>query len=241
MTYWERFKRKNPTLWHFDPRVVSRDCESVGNLSADFSDLRHLAEQDDAFTRLVLTAPAEALSDEVAERIRDFKAWGYTDHTSVTRQIYDHQFPEVFRKYMAFTKLRDPVAHLIKELAGETLPWHYDTFVGYMATRGIADDRLIARYLVFLEDWTWGQYFFCGNSVVHQWRKGDIFHLPYRMHHGSCNVGMAPKLTLVVTGLITSDALHVKPADVYALPEQSEGNDEIAADAGMVRYAGRSK
>ena len=68
----------------------------------------------------------------------------------------------------------------------------------------------ITRYSLFLEDWKWGHYFLSGNSVMHQWKQGDIIELPPKMHHVTCNAGMVPKLTMTITGTVTNQFLEKK-------------------------------
>lgn len=76
----------------------------------------------------------------------------------------------------------------------------------YVRKYHVSDPKLVRRYLIFMEDWIWGHYFLVGNSVVHQWRAGDVITWPHRMRHVSANVGLTPKLTLQVTGVYREDS-----------------------------------
>lgn len=211
MDAWEHFKMNNKELWHFDPSKKEVNYTLIARLKTDFSNLLELIKDDTVFAKVVLTNPVETDNPDILNRIESFRKWGYNEYNSLTYQLYDYQFPEIFSKYTALTYLMNPSAFLLKQNPGQAVPWHYDTFFSYMKNNDLADDKAICRYLIFLEDWQWGHYVFCGNSVIHQWVKGDVIYIPYRMHHASCNVGMVPLLTLLVTGITTDTALHISP------------------------------
>lgn len=217
MDHWEQFKINNKDIWHYDPKKIEQNYTLVAKLDADFKDLLELAKNDSAFKKVVLTENVNTDNTEVNSRVESFRKWGYTDQNTISLQIYDDQYPAIFSRYKNFTNLLNPSAFMIKQIPGQSLPWHYDTFTGFMRKHNLTDDRMICRYLIFLEDWEWGHFFVCGNSVIHQWERGDIIHIPYRMHHASCNVGMSPKLTLTITGITTDAALHNKPPCTYTL------------------------
>lgn len=217
MEYWDSFKKNNEQLWHFDPKRTDQDYSFIGNLQTDFDDLLQLTENEDAFKKIVLTDTIATDNKDVLSRIQGFKNWGYNEHNACTFQIFDDKYPEVFSRYNAFTNLESPTAFIVRQDPGQSIPWHYDTFFGYMKKNSLEDDKSICRYLIFLEDWEWGQAFLSGNSVVHQWQRGDIIHIPYRMHHASCNVGMMPKFSLIITGIATEASLHNNQRPTYTL------------------------
>ena len=58
------------------------------------------------------------------------------------------------------------------------------------------------RYLVFFDDWQWGQVFQMGTEFL-KWQAGDVFTWKSRdVPHGTANVGYEPRFMLVITGVI---------------------------------------
>ena len=69
--------------------------------------------------------------------------------------------------------------------------------------------------MVFLTDWSWGHYFAVGNSVIHQWRKGDVITWKNHMHHCGSNSGMVPKMTMNITGVVNKKSVHLNKMKVF--------------------------
>jgi len=59
----------------------------------------------------------------------------------------------------------------------------------------------IKRYLTFLTDWEWGQCLGAGNTIAHQWTKGDVYEWKHKMLHWSSNASMKPMVFFEITGL----------------------------------------
>tara|TARA_Y100000310_G_scaffold345224_1_gene462867 strand:+ start:5933 stop:6577 length:645 start_codon:yes stop_codon:yes gene_type:complete len=59
----------------------------------------------------------------------------------------------------------------------------------------------IKRYLTFLTDWEWGQCLGAGNTIAHQWRKGDTYQWKHKMLHWCSNASMKPMVFFEITGL----------------------------------------
>jgi len=50
---------------------------------------------------------------------------------------------------------------------------------------------------------------------MHQWKQGDIIEIKPKMHHATCNAGMAPKLTMTITGTVTDEFIERKKSQVF--------------------------
>tara|TARA_B100000287_G_scaffold426109_1_gene473476 strand:- start:793 stop:1443 length:651 start_codon:yes stop_codon:yes gene_type:complete len=92
---------------------------------------------------------------------------------------------------------------------GQCMPVHDDTYAylqKYMKRDypNVEYDvvKNIRRYLVFLTDWEWGQTLGAGNTIVHQWKKGDIYTWKHKMLHWSSNASMKPMAFFEITGLV---------------------------------------
>ena len=87
---------------------------------------------------------------------------------------------------------------MIKQLPGQTIPLHTDTF-HVLSSKLNVDPRDCIRILVFLEDWKTGHYFEINDRPILQWKKGDEVIINYGEKHLSGNMGIEPKYTLQIT------------------------------------------
>ena len=209
-SYWESFKEQNKDSWHFDPGKKTQDYIHIGRLETDFQPLLDLMKDDKNFKEFIIASKNDEFPDNstVNEKAQAFRDWGYNEYNTSSLQITDEQFPEIFEPYKKFTGFGECTVVALKQNPGQFLPWHQDTYVGFRKKFNVPDDVEVSRYSLFLEDWHWGHYFLCGNSVFHQWKQGDFVQMPLKMHHTTCNGGIVPKLSMTITGTVTDDFLQ---------------------------------
>jgi|TARA_Y100000782_G_C10080345_1_gene221727 hypothetical protein len=211
-SYWESFKEQNKDSWHFDPGKKTQDYIYIGRLETDFQPLLDLMKDDKNFKEFIIASKNDEFPDNstVNEKAQAFRDWGYNEYNTSSLQITDEQFPEIFEPYKKFAGFGECTVVALKQNPGQFLPWHHDTYVGFRKKFNVPDDVEVSRYSLFLEDWHWGHYFLCGNSVFHQWKQGDFVQMPLKMHHTTCNGGIVPKLSMTITGTVTDDFLQKK-------------------------------
>ena len=211
-SYWESFKEQNKDSWHFDPGKKTQDYIYIGRLETDFQPLLNLMKDDKNFKEFIIASKNDEFPDNstVNEKAQAFRDWGYNEYNTSSLQITDEQFPEIFEPYKKFAGFGECTVVALKQNPGQFLPWHQDTYVGFRKKFNVPDDVEVSRYSLFLEDWHWGHYFLCGNSVFHQWKQGDFVQMPLKMHHTTCNGGIVPKLSMTITGTVTDDFLQKK-------------------------------
>ena len=211
-SYWESFKEQNKDSWHFDPGKKTQDYIHIGRLETDFQPLLDLMKDDKNFKEFIIASKNDEFPDNstVNEKAQAFRDWGYNEYNTSSLQITDEQFPEIFEPYKKFAGFGECTVVALKQNPGQFLPWHHDTYVGFRKKFNVPDDVEVSRYSLFLEDWHWGHYFLCGNSVFHQWKQGDFVQMPLKMHHTTCNGGIVPKLSMTITGTVTDDFLQKK-------------------------------
>jgi hypothetical protein len=80
---------------------------------------------------------------------------------------------------------------------------HYDSFIGYCQKNSIDQQQAtkVKRYIVFLEDWEWGQSFCFPEHTFTNWQKGDVITWPYLTWHSTANAGFKNRLVITVTGI----------------------------------------
>lgn len=91
---------------------------------------------------------------------------------------------------------------LIVYMPGHGIPWHRDTMDAWRNRFPHLADKTVARQLLMVSDWHWGQILQIDNDVVAHWSSGDVFMIPLKHWHLSANQGLMPKITVSLTGLL---------------------------------------
>jgi len=90
--------------------------------------------------------------------------------------------------------------HLLEP--GHYLPVHEDAFGFYTNKYGITDINRIHRYIIFLEDSQPGHLLTIGDTTYSQWSAGDVQSFSGATQHSAINLGMTPRYTLQITGIV---------------------------------------
>ena len=147
----------------------------------------------------------ETLSDNVSlgnsseydeQNIRYIKA-GYTDKNTQYYQAFE--LPDEYHTF-AKTIFSDYSLSVIKQMPGQTIPEHFDTFYKF-CEKNKCDKEDVCRLNFFLEDWKPGHYFEILYEPYTRWRKMNFKIIRYGNPHLSGNMGMEPKYTMQITGL----------------------------------------
>ena len=214
--YWKNYKKKYSAFWHFNPlKKVKKEYLYLGNIKSDYKALSKKIINIEKKIKIssVVNNDVKLKKAKLNNRIEAFKDWGYKKEQTQYFQIFSKEYPEIFQKYMSISGLENCTSSIIKQYPGNIIPWHYDThitFKNFVKKNKNLSKKQVIRYMVFLTDWDWGHYFCVGNSIVHQWRAGDIITWPTHLHHCGSNSGMSPKITMNITGFINKNCLHKK-------------------------------
>lgn len=86
---------------------------------------------------------------------------------------------------------------------GTILPMHSDLYLRYVELFDLkGQEHCIRRAIVFLEDWKSGHYFEGVNAAKTNWQAGDVVEWCYDAPHMAANLGLEPRYTLQITGVI---------------------------------------
>jgi hypothetical protein len=212
--YWTSYKNEFKNKWHFDPKKKTTDFYFLGNLNTGLLELLNIANKEVKKKPLSQVLSADKNFSKRSDRkTKAFKDWGYTKEVTNYLQIFSEDYPNVFKPLIAKCGLDYATSSIVYQPPGNIIPWHYDTHAKFhekLKNRGVNHELKLIRYMLFLTDWSWGHYFAVGNSVVHQWKMGDLITWSPHMHHCGSNAGMEPKITVNITGVITKKSLHKK-------------------------------
>ena len=139
----------------------------------------------------------------------------HTDQTNLVLEDYLDQFPKIKQMvdYWALEKVSYR-AHV--QWPGQFFGIHIDK----LWHRNPVDPARIVRIIVSLADYEPGQLLAYGNSVLTQWRAGDV-HIfdTLNVPHGTANLSVKPRPNITITGLRTAETdqklLESSPNSVY--------------------------
>lgn len=83
----------------------------------------------------------------------------------------------------------------------QIMPPHIDHFETYCKVFNV-DRNLVYRTIIFLQDWQPGHYFEYENRGLVNWKKGDYVMYSTDTPHAASNIGIKPRYTLQVTGIL---------------------------------------
>lgn len=92
----------------------------------------------------------------------------------------------------------------IKQLPGNVIPWHRDTFHAIKQKMPNRQDNPV-RANIYLQDWKIGHFIQYENEVSTHWKQGEGFVWDSGVLHLGANAGMEPKYTLQVSGFLEND------------------------------------
>jgi hypothetical protein len=88
---------------------------------------------------------------------------------------------------------------------GDNLPYHSDTYKRYIKIYELEErTELIVRYIFFVEDRKPGHILEVDGSIV-DWKSGDYVAWRYDVPHLAANLGLAPRYTIQLTGVLRED------------------------------------
>lgn len=91
---------------------------------------------------------------------------------------------------------------LMVKMPGHGVAWHTDEGGRYGSLFPDVDKSKIKRFWFSIEDWKDGHAFQISKTVLSNWKKGEVFHLPFNTGHASSNFGYAPQYTVSFTTVI---------------------------------------
>ena len=138
--------------------------------------------------------------------LEKWRAMGYT-HDKFTGDMYDMRNPE--EEWMGVSQLQEEFKfeHLSWSFyrmgSGVILPEHADTFSRFREMYN-AENKIVVRALVMLEDWHQGHYVDMDGNANTNWKAGDYYVWEEDCLHTAANIGTADRYTLQITGLVNS-------------------------------------
>lgn len=143
---------------------------------------------------------------------------GYNEHNTQYYKVKDRDLEEHFEPLWNMVNLEDKNMSVFVQMPGHSIPSHADVYSSFIRqdksafangelnvdkwedARAWNDFQRVRRYIIFVNDWDWGQFYHQGNYVMQPWRGGDMWQIPMALNHGSANAGINPKVTFHWSG-----------------------------------------
>ncbi len=211
--------------YHYDKNKSDKDSYVImGRVTENFdSEVAYLKENIEHIKKSWNDQSPAAVAKSVKElgpraeavmaaQANDKKLAGYKDDAPMYRT--ENTDPNsIFYKIAKKLGLDFPLCRWHVQFPGETTFWHVDIFHPAHkflppVAHNIPDERVghdpnIRRLMIALEDWDWGQMMLFGKTTYVNWRKGDIVYWPFGMPHAMANCGLAPRMSVSITGMQT--------------------------------------
>lgn len=102
------------------------------------------------------------------------------------------------------------LVRLLIKLPGQGVAWHVDAansfleiFADLQADKNLKTQHgQIVRYWFPVTDWEDGHIFQISKTVLWNYKKGQVFHIPFGQGHASANAGLTPQYSVSLTGIV---------------------------------------
>lgn len=201
------------TDYHFDPKVQESPHKNVGRFESQM------------FQGLCQAWMSGMPADIALDKTLPYWTYGKLvdedcGFSQILKENTDRYCP-LIKRMVAALGMESPGIILHAQRSGQTLPMHLDE-IGELRKRLIAkgiDDphehpETIGRFNIMLSDWEPGHFWQFGNASFSQWRAGDIvWHDWFNTPHCTANATFSPRLSLIVTGIVTDKTKAILESD----------------------------
>jgi hypothetical protein len=199
-------KTRAQSTYHFDPRRVDQPSDVVnflGNIaptwSADLNDIIARSKPATWETRGYKGESNPIPRPDLAEEEYDLERVGADPKMTITHLNWD--LPPSLQAVSDAFGLDDCMNRIHVQMPGEVWNLHIDKLGKWSPE----DPSKVMRIFIQLTDWQPGQFWEFGNYHWNQWSAGDVTCFDWaNMPHSTANAGHNPRVTLQITGVITS-------------------------------------
>lgn len=101
-------------------------------------------------------------------------------------QSFNEELPSIYNKFYDELNVREGTVAWTCILPNVILPPHIDKFYLLSQKFNLLQENCI-RYIVFLEDWYFGQYVQLDDTPIIKWKKGDVWYFDWEVKHFAVN------------------------------------------------------
>lgn len=163
----------------------------------------HVKWLEEDKSHLNLTYVREEFNDE--EQIKTWNLQGFSPRTG---RMFDMRYvnqPDLTKKLIEYAE-QQGLEHIgvsyYQMLSGDNLPHHSDTYIKYISLFDLENRKNdIVRFVFFPENRKPGHIVEIDGKLL-DWKAGDWIAWKYDTPHLAANIGLAPRYSIQVTGVI---------------------------------------
>jgi len=125
----------------------------------------------------------------------------YGNLTNNLLQAFNEELPESYNQFYSKLKINEGSMSMICLAPGQVIPIHTDKFYK-LREKTNADISQCLRYLIFLEDWTFGHIAEFQECCITKWNKGDVWVFDYKSPHWAANASSTNFITCQVNTVV---------------------------------------
>jgi|694.fasta_scaffold50296_6 hypothetical protein len=101
-------------------------------------------------------------------------------------QSFDDQLPPIWKNFQSSLSVSNGTVGWINIRPNQIIAPHFDHFYTLKQKLGTTIEHCV-RYLIFLEDWKFGQYIEFEDLSIRKWKKGDVWYFDHTEEHWAVN------------------------------------------------------
>jgi hypothetical protein len=102
-------------------------------------------------------------------------------------QSFNEELPNnIYEKFYSSLNVNDGTVAWTCLIPNTILPPHIDKFYVLSKKLNLTQDQCL-RYVIFLEDWCFGQYVQLDQTPILNWKKGDVWYFDWTINHYAVN------------------------------------------------------
>ena len=113
-------------------------------------------------------------------------------------KAFREDFPDYIEEYLGKFNMDIVNSNFHIQRPGNFIPPHVDNYLYLKENKDTKGEP--NRIMVFMNDWSFGQVFMVGDSIIANWKKGDAYIMDDSILHMTSNGSYEDKLTLIITG-----------------------------------------
>ena len=202
LSNWEETKKRSK--YHFDNFKIDPQVDKVTNLGKIVTDFKPelidiIKNAKPATWRTRGKVGKSRPEEELASEDYDLEKFGYGKDYTITHLNWN--VPDKLKRISNLFGLEDCMERIHVQMPGEVWNLHLDKLEKWCPS----DPIRVMRIQIQLTDWEPGHFWSYGNYIHSHWRAGDVTTFDWQnIPHSTANAGHNPRVTLQLTGIVTS-------------------------------------